>query len=98
MNQNPPTDRDFRSKADKNLVPPSGASNEVLEAWDGISAYDSMEQARREAAMLDFRFVAVMRITGASRVRVLKTFGRGHYTLFGHKDDLRAAVIDVVAL
>ena len=42
----PPLDN-YRTARDKRGNPPAGASEEVLYSWDGLSAFDAEEAARR---------------------------------------------------
>jgi hypothetical protein len=70
-----------------------------LDLWDGISVWDSIDAARGNSRRFPEHgsFATVMDIVeGAFRLE--KTFGAGHWTLWGDPVDLLAMVHSVVPL
>jgi hypothetical protein len=66
--------------------------------WDGISCYATEAQARRNARRFRTHgaFIAVIRIEAGAPIRVEKTLGSGHYTLWGSPADLLTRIISVI--
>jgi hypothetical protein len=72
-----------------------------LHVWDGISVYRTLAQAQRKARDYPFlgRFIAELNIdVDVPRIRVEKTFGRGHHTLWGAPAVLLRLVVRVCAV
>jgi hypothetical protein len=76
----PPTVDDFLSNRAKGL--PQRAS-ESADTWARLSHYDTAELARKTALRYPQigRFIATIRATDDSRLRVEQTFRAGHYTI-----------------
>lgn len=94
VNRRPPDPRDFRSQADKGWIAPAGATEEQVDASFGISAWETFELARTQASGMSYRFIAEIRVTDGGPIRYRKTFGPGHWTLWGSPQDFLAAVVD----
>src|SRR5438067_2493507 len=93
----PPTDRDFTSKAALGLLDPD-ADAETRRLESGLSMYRTLAQARRKARAFPFlgRFVATVRIpTGQSFVTERTTASAGHFTVWGNPQALLAYVVAV---
>ena len=91
-----PTRQDFLSNKDKGL-PPRGPEIDDPAEWAGISVFDTRERAERLARRRNFAlgaFVAELRIPDDAPVLVRKTFGPGHYTLWGVPPVFLALVVD----
>jgi hypothetical protein len=90
--------RDFFSNAElgKRRRPDVG---ETEEEWQGLSVFDSLDAVRamlRRVPRFPLRLVARLELPDNAPVRIAKTFGPGHYTLWGEPEVLRAAVVAVV--
>lgn len=73
----------------------------TLRVWDGISVYRTQLQATRKARDYPFlgRFIAELDLdVDLPRIRAEKTFGRGHYTIWGPAAALLHAVVAVIPL
>jgi hypothetical protein len=93
----PPTASDFLSDKARR-VPPRNDEPLTLHVWDGISVYWTFAQARRKARDYPFLggFIAEVRVDiDVPPLRVEKTFGRGHYTLWGAPSVLLRSVVSV---
>lgn len=81
---NPPTVDDMKSNAALGRQP-RAVTQEVWRLWRGISLFDSIERARRQASRHPWRgdaYIAELRIpVGAFRIEATRS--RGHYTLWG---------------
>jgi hypothetical protein len=90
----PPTEADFLSrKALGNSAPRD------VRLWDGISVYDRVEAAQRQADRFPHlgRFIAALRLPEDGSIRVEKTLSnRNHYTLWGDAVSMLARVENVV--
>ena len=66
--------------------------------WDGLSCYATEAQARRNARRFRSHgaYIAVIRIEDGARIRVERTLGPGHYTLWGDPAEILARVIAVI--
>jgi hypothetical protein len=66
--------------------------------WSGISCYATEAQARRNARRFRSHgdYIAVIRIEEGAPIRVEKTLGPGHYTLWGLPPEFLARIIAVV--
>jgi hypothetical protein len=70
-----------------------------LHVWDGISVFRTLRQAQSKARDYPFLGMFIAQIDldiDIPAVRVEKTFGRGHYTLWGSPAALMHLVISVV--
>jgi hypothetical protein len=88
---------DFLSDKARGL-PPRNNEPLTLYVWDGISVYRTFGQASRKARDYPFLggYIAELRIGAETDIRVEKTFGRGHHTLWGAPDLVLACVVRVV--
>ena len=70
-----------------------------MHVWDGISVYRTFGQASRKARDYPFLggFIAELHIGAEADIRVQKTFGRGHHTLWGAPDRILACVVQVTS-
>jgi hypothetical protein len=66
--------------------------------WIGISCYATEAQARRNARRFQTHgtYIAAIMVEDGAPIRVEKTLGSGHYTLWGFPADLLARVVSVV--
>ena len=95
---NPPTEADFRSKAELGAPMPSAVSEGIRHLWDGISVFATRAQAARVARRFPLlgAFIARLSIDDQSGIRFERTTATpGHYTLWGNAQQLVACVIDV---
>jgi len=94
VNGSPPTIEDFTSLAPQGKpVPPTDADAQRL--WDGISAFDTQERVMGMAVTYSLgSYVSMLDIPeeAAFPVRVEKTRGPGHYTVWGDAATLLSAV------
>ena len=94
------TERDFLSDKARGL-PPRNDEPLTLHVWDGISVYRTLAQAQRKARDYPFlgRFIAELDIDlDTPGLRVEKTYGRGHHTLWGDPVTLLRFVVRVFAV
>ncbi len=94
----PPTVDDFASNRAKGW-PPRGAEVGDPGLWDGISAMDTLERARKRARQFPQHgtFIAVLHIPPDAPITAARTLRTpGHYTLHGAAADLLACVAEVV--
>jgi hypothetical protein len=97
---NPPKLADFVSNAAKERPIPDDARPEARRLWDGLSAYATEAQARRHAKISPMlgSFLAELAITPDAPVRIERTLGTGHYTIWGDPALLLACVTRVAAV
>ena len=64
---------------------PRSRDDETLRLWSGLSVYESEAQARHTADAFPMigAFLAQVRITDDDPVRLEKSLGAGHFTLWG---------------
>src|SRR4051794_27406115 len=89
---NPATLEDFISNAARGRPQPDDPND--ARVWDGLSAYSTAAWARRKqrASPALGDFVAVLRVPLDGTVRVERTRGGGHYTLWAEPSGLLALV------
>lgn len=92
----PPTPDDFTSPeaAGKPFSDPDPSRRRL---WDGLSFYATEAQARRNARRFHThgQYVAGVALEPNSPLRVERTLGPGHYTLWGDSVDFLARVVSV---
>lgn len=90
-----PAMADFTSNAAKGLPLRRNASPDL---WAGLSMYDTAAQAREVARRFPAlgSHVAAVAIEDGAPIRVAKTLGPGHYTLWGEPQDLFGRIVEVV--
>jgi hypothetical protein len=66
--------------------------------WDGLSFYATEAQARRNARRYRAHgeFLAIVRIERDAPIRVERTLGPGHYTVWGDPAEILARVVAVL--
>ena len=66
--------------------------------WDGLSMYSTFNQARRKRRVSPMlgRYVAAVRVPLDGSIRIERTRGEGHHTVWGDPDALLAMVVSVV--
>src|SRR5262249_20241144 len=66
--------------------------------WDGVSFYATEAQARRNARRYRSHgnFIAVVQIEEGSPIRIERTLGPGHFTVWGDPAEILARVIAVI--
>lgn len=79
-------------------VPPRSNAPDVLRLWDGISCWATAAQARRTIRSFPHlgTHVAVLHIPDEAAVRVERTRGPGHYTVWGDPAVLMTYVTGVL--
>ena len=94
----PPTVHDFLSGVATGRIP-AVATPAMVRLLEGISVFATLAQACRKTRGVDYRmgeFVAELQILEAAAIRVEKTGGPGHHTLWGDAAVLLSAVVRVV--
>lgn len=97
---NPASEDDFLSDKARGL-PPRNDEPLTLHVWDGISVYRTLAQAQGKARDYPFlgRFIAELNIdVDSPDIRIEKTYGRGHHTLWGAPAVLLRAVVRVIGI
>jgi hypothetical protein len=62
--------------------------------WSGISVYSTPEAVRRRARRYRWRgYLARLEIRPSAAIRIAKTLGQHHYTLWGDADALLGCVV-----
>src|SRR5689334_4842696 len=95
---NPATEADFLSDKARGL-PPRNDDPLTLHVWDGISVYQTLAQAQRKARDYPFlgSYIAELSLDiDVPPVRIEKTFGRGHHTVWGPPAALLRAVVSII--
>lgn len=96
----PPTPRDFFSNFQLGK-PRRGHAGETEEEWRGLSVFDSLEAARamlRRVPRFPLRSLAQLELRDGAPVRIEKTHGPGHYTIWADPQTLLDAVALVVQI
>lgn len=87
---------DYRSNCEKGQRRRPEAGETTIEAWTGISVYDSLERAERPVRMGRFgrrrRWIAQIAIPLDGPFEFKKTAGPGHWTLWGSSQLLSATL------
>ena len=96
VRSDPPTVADFTSNEALG-IPPRHPDPETLRLWDGLSAWATEAQARRNARRFPAigRYIAAVRVEDHAPIRVERTRGPGHHTLWGEPAELLARVASV---
>jgi hypothetical protein len=74
----------FKSHAERGDMPPKGISQEGLNDWDGVSVFETEEQAVRHARRLNWRlgrFIAELYIPDEAPISRDGADERGHFNL-----------------
>lgn len=89
-NEWPPGDEDYRSLKDKGRPVRPPITADKVEAWSGISSFDSADRAREVAEQFPGRWRYIVRydLPAGSPVRWVQTFGDGHYTIWATREKL----------
>jgi pimeloyl-ACP methyl ester carboxylesterase len=79
-------------------VPIRNSDPETLRLWGGLSAWATEAQARRNARRFPSlgAHIAAIRLERGAPIRVERTRGPGHHTLWGEPDHFLTRVISVV--
>ena len=91
---------DFLSDKARGL-PPRNDDPLTIHVWDGISVYRTLAQAQRKARDYPFlgQFIAELDVDiDTPGIRVEKTYGRGHHTLWGDPATLLRLVVRMFAV
>lgn len=98
---NPPGLEDMLSHRARGIAPRQ-RDTETLRLMDGISLYNTLQQARNQAAGHPWQgqgFIAELRIPNDAPVQIERTTSsRGHYTLWGNPDDILGYVSRVLPI
>ena len=92
---NPTTLDDFLSNAARGRPIPPDAEDARL--WDGLSVYSTAAQARRQRRRSPAlgSYIAVLRVPLDGSVRIERTRGEGHHTIWADAAFLSSLVIAV---
>jgi len=96
----PPTAADFTSNHALGKVP-RRPEPEVVRLWDGLSMYETEQQARVKATLRPAlgRYIAAVAVMPAVGVRIERTTSSaGHHTVWGEAPRLLALVQRVIAV
>jgi hypothetical protein len=96
--RNPPTDKDFITRQERQGDPPPGTSEEVRESWDALSFYDTIEGLERQIRQLPAigRYICRFDVPEDIGITWKETHPPGHYDLRGNKELLKACFVDCV--
>ena len=83
VKSDPPDPGAFRSHAERGDRPPIGISPQSLNAWDGVSVFETREQAARHATKFSHlgRYIAELRIPDDAPISRDSADERGHFNL-----------------
>jgi hypothetical protein len=86
----PPVDDDYRSLRDKGRPVRPPVTAERVDAWSGLSSYDSEERAREVAEQFPGRWRYIVRydLPSDGPIRWRPTFGDGHHTIWATRAEL----------
>lgn len=89
----PPSVADFLSGVALGLEPPPRPDLQAV--WDSISTWNTATQARNMILKggLNKRFIAELRFVEGGPIRFQKTFGPGHYTVWGEPEVLLGSIV-----
>ena len=96
---NPPTEVDFTTQ--QALGRRSTTHDpELLRLADGLSVFSTERQARQKAWQYPWlgSFISRLNVPDDSPIRIEKTLGRGHHTLWGTPEQLAACVVATLSL
>ncbi len=93
----PPRLWDFMSQRAKGHTPPR-TDPETVRLWTGLSMWATEAQARRNARRFPALggYIAVLRVPEDAPIRVDRTRGPGHHTLWGRPSTFLNCVVSVV--
>ena len=94
----PPTGRDYLTRQDRQGDPPPNVPEAVRRSWDGLSAYDTEDGARRQARRFPRlgRYIVRYDIPPDASISYEPSLGPGHFDLRGDKDELHGYLADFV--
>lgn len=99
VKSNPPTLLDFTSPEaeGKPFTHPDPSRRRL---WSGLSCHATEAQARRNARRYRThgRFIAAVRVEENGPIRIERTLGPGHYTLWGDPSHFMQRVISVTSV
>ena len=97
--ENPPGDRDYRTRFEFKGEPPDDLPQEVRESWYAFTAYDTVEGARNQALQVRGlgKYIFRYDIPEGSNLRWKQTLGPGHYDIWGDKEELKRCLTGYVA-
>jgi hypothetical protein len=97
VHSNPPMLADFTSPAasGEEFVHPDPSRRRL---WDGLSFHATEAQARRNARRFRSHgdYLAIVRVEDGAPIRVERTLGPGHYTVWGDPAEILARVVAVL--
>ena len=99
VRSDPPTLIDFTSNHQRGM-PTRSTDPEVIRLWSGLSCWSTAAQARRLARNFPAlgTHIAVMYIDPDAAIRVERTRGPGHHTVWGEPMRLLACVTSIEPL
>jgi hypothetical protein len=93
-----PTLLDFTSSQAQG-IPPRSDAPDVLRLWDGLSCWATESQARRTIRSFPYlgSYIARLQIPDDAPVRIERTRGPGHHTVWGDPAVLMSYVVAVTS-
>jgi len=95
----PPGDREYLTPQDKFGDPPDHETPERMASWDGLSAYDTEDGARRAGRQFTHLGNVIVRydIPEGAGITWTPSMAPGHVDLRGDKEALKGFLTDIVA-
>jgi hypothetical protein len=90
----PPRDKDYLSSAAKGRRLPENASQDMIDGWDALSGWDTIEAACRTARLsMSLHWVVRYDIPAGARLQIEPRGGPGHYDIRGDVEELKQYLV-----